>query len=94
MEEPPAAGQRVLDVELGALVPHPNNVRDALGDVTSLAASLAQHGVLQLLVVVSRTAFSAARPDVELNASAEWVILAGHRRPAATQAAMTPAVPA
>ncbi|OLM28276.1 Chromosome (plasmid) partitioning protein ParB / Stage 0 sporulation protein J [Pseudonocardia sp. Ae717_Ps2] len=93
VEEPPGAGERVLDVQLGALAPHPDNVRDALGDVTSLAASIAERGVLQPLVVVSRAAFGAARPDVELDAGAEWVILAGHRRLAGAQLAAAPTVP-
>ncbi|MDN5920168.1 MAG: ParB/RepB/Spo0J family partition protein [Pseudonocardia sp.] len=92
-EAPPADGERIRIVELGALAPHPDNIRDGMGDVAGIGASIAERGVLQPLVVVSRAAFEAARPDVDLGAGPEWVILAGHRRHAGAQVACVPTVP-
>ncbi|MDN5916848.1 MAG: ParB/RepB/Spo0J family partition protein, partial [Pseudonocardia sp.] len=92
-EAPPVEGERILTVELGALAPHPDNIRDGMGDVSGIGASIAERGVLQPLVVVSRAAFEAARPDVDLGVGPEWVILAGHRRHAGAQLACVPTVP-
>lgn len=79
-EQPPAPGERIVDVDVAHLAPHPDNIRDRLGDVTGLGESIAERGVLQPLVVVSRTAFTAQRSDVELDAAVQYVIVAGHRR--------------
>ncbi len=64
------------------VIPHPGNIRDDVGDVTELAASIRAHGILQPLVV---------RPHPQ---KAGWfVILAGHRRFAAAKAAGLDEVP-
>lgn len=61
-----------LDVDL--IHPHPANVREDLGDLTELAASIDVHGVLQPLTV---------RPHP--TRSGHYELLAGHRRYAAAR---------
>lgn len=62
--------------------PHPANVREDLGDVTDLVASIEAQGVLQPLVVQP----APGRPG-------RYVILAGHRRFAAAKKAGLEEVP-
>lgn len=69
-------------VELERLVPHTGNVRRDVGDVTELAASIAEVGVLEPLLV-------APHPDQP----GDYLVIAGHRRLAAAQLACVPAVP-
>jgi ParB family transcriptional regulator, chromosome partitioning protein len=64
--------QSVRHLPVDALVQHPGNVRDDLGDVTELAASIREHGLLQPLVVTEHA-------DGE-----RYILLAGHRRLAAS----------
>lgn len=64
---------RMLDVDL--LHGHRQNVRDQVGDITELAASIRQHGLVQPIVVTEH-------PD----RPGQYLILAGHRR---TEAART-----
>ncbi len=49
--------------------PHPANVREHLGDLTDLVASIRAQGILQPLVV---------QPDPKRHGC--YIILAGHRR--------------
>ncbi|WP_226358236.1 ParB/RepB/Spo0J family partition protein [Pseudonocardia sp. ICBG601] len=92
-EQPPAPGERIVDVDVAHLTPHPDNIRDSLGDVTGLGESIAERGVLQPLVVVSRAAFTAQRSDVELDVAVQYVIVAGHRRHAGAVHTGVPTVP-
>ncbi|MET0235689.1 MAG: ParB/RepB/Spo0J family partition protein [Kibdelosporangium sp.] len=70
---------RVLDI--ADIVPHPDNPRSNLGDTTELQHSIAQLGVLQPLIVVSRDAFLAANPAAANRLdNGTWVALDGHRR--------------
>ena len=39
-------------IETGRLIPHPNNPRQDLGDLTELSESIKIHGVLQNLTVI------------------------------------------
>lgn len=88
----PAATLVQLDVDL--IAPHPHNVRDAVGDVTELAASIAQRGVLQPLTVVTVAAFLIHNPDLaELVEIGDYVTIAGHRRLAAAKLAKASHVP-
>lgn len=90
----PAAPTLVhLDVNL--IAPHPHNVRDTVGDVTELAASIAKQGLLQPLTVVTVAAFLAHNPDLaELVEIGDYVTIAGHRRLAAAKHAKVATVPA
>lgn len=58
---------RMIDVDL--LVGHAQNVREAVGDITELAASIRQHGLVQPVVVTEHP----VKDD-------HFLILAGHRR--------------
>lgn len=62
--------------------PHPANVREDLGDLTELTASIEAHGIIQPLVV---------RPHPQLHGM--FVILAGHRRYEAAKKAGLEEVP-
>lgn len=64
--------------------PHPDNVRRDLGDLTELTASIKAQGVLQPIVVVPN-------PD---GIEGEMLLIAGHRRLAATRAAGRGLIPA
>lgn len=69
-------------VHVSRLAPHPANVRDDLGDLADLAASIRVHGVLQPIVV---------QPHVQ--GGGRYLILAGHRRYAAAKKAGLDMVP-
>lgn len=77
-QEPQAGGvmakhrQTVSMLPAAALVPHPNNVRKSIGDVSELAASIRQNGLVQPIVVTQH-------PSRDYH----YLILAGHRRHAA-----------
>ncbi|MBW0088628.1 ParB/RepB/Spo0J family partition protein [Pseudonocardia sp. KRD-184] len=89
----PSGADRV-EVEVARLAPNPENPRGDVGDVTEIAASIAEAGVLQPLVVVTRAAYLATRPDAVLDpADAEWIVLIGHRRRAGALHAGVATVP-
>jgi ParB family chromosome partitioning protein len=56
-----------------SLLGHRQNVRDNVGDVSELAASIRQHGLIQPIVVTPHP-----------NHAGKYLILAGHRRAAAS----------
>lgn len=66
-------------VHVDQLIPDPNNVRDDLGDLTELARSIREKGILQAIV--------ARRHDGQL------IIVMGHRRAAAARLAGLRTVP-
>jgi ParB/RepB/Spo0J family partition protein len=72
----------VIRVALADIDPHPRNPRHQLGDLTDLAASIGEVGVLQPLVIV----------HAPTGGTPYWV-LAGHRRYAAAQLAVLAEVP-
>ena len=61
----------IVMIKRSQLHPHPDNPRKNLGDLTELADSIAEHGIMQNLTVV---------PDTE-----GYRILIGHRRFAASE---------
>lgn len=67
-------------IPLRSIDPHPHNPRRELGDLTELAASIAQHGVLEPIVVVAD--------------GKRYLTIAGHRRSAAAAIAKAKTVPA
>jgi ParB family chromosome partitioning protein len=67
-------GQRYVHID--RVEPHPDNVRDELGDLSELAASIKVHGVLQPLVVEPHPTRAGA-----------FRAVAGHRRLAAARLA-------
>ena len=72
----------ILYLKLDALVPHPQNPRKELGDLTELADSIKAMGVMQNLTVIPE--------DEEWNT---FKILIGHRRAAAAKLAGLEEVP-
>ncbi|VXB82809.1 ParB/RepB/Spo0J family partition protein [Aeromicrobium sp. 9AM] len=66
--------QTATMLPLAQLVPHPNNVRKQIGDISELAASIRQNGLVQPIVVTQRP-----------NRIGQWLILAGHRRAKAAE---------
>ena len=69
-----------VSVPIDRIEPNPRNVRDGLGDLTELAASITLHGILQPLVAYHRGG------DI-------YQLLIGHRRHAAAQMAGLTEVP-
>ena len=75
------ATEAAADVPISAVAPHPDNVRQHLGDLTELVRSIKSHGVLQPLLVLP-----ADDEGVHL-------VVAGHRRLAAATRAGVERVP-
>lgn len=84
------AGIQLISVD--RLIPHPDNPRKELGDLTELAESIRDNGILQNLTVVPAMLVPTvwqeicARPDVE-DVEASYVVVIGHRRMAAAKLA-------
>lgn len=72
--------RKIVDLELDKLVPHPNNPRKDLGDLTELADSIKKNGIMQNLTVVD-------------NGKGEYTVIIGHRRCAAAKLASVETVP-
>ena len=85
----------VITAALRQVVPHPDNPRSQLGDLTEMAETIAAGGLIQPLVVMTAAAWRAANPDRagDIDPDARWVILAGHRRRAAAELAGSHDVP-
>lgn len=86
--------QGLLLVRVDQIAPHPDNPRDNLGELEELSASIRSLGLRQPIVVVPREAFQIANPGVVLPPTAQWVVIAGHRRRAAAELADVEEVPA
>ncbi|WP_101784253.1 ParB/RepB/Spo0J family partition protein [Nonomuraea indica] len=86
---PPVEGGAAVDGPLATELPldrihdHPGNIRDDIGDITELAASIRAQGLLQPITV---------RPHP--NMPGQYELLAGHRRRAAALQAGLKIVPA
>lgn len=85
-----AADQGHQMMAVGDIARNPENP-GRLDDLDGLAESIAEVGVLQPLLVCSRSAYSGPRPEVEI--SGDWVLLAGERRLAAASRAGVAEVP-
>ncbi|MES0838379.1 ParB/RepB/Spo0J family partition protein [Nocardiopsis tropica] len=86
-----AAGEAPADparVPLAHLAGNPENPRESLGDLSELANSLTEHGLLQPLHVIPRRAYVQAHPEHEAAvAEAVFVVINGNRRLAAAHRA-------
>lgn len=76
------ARQTVAHVPIERLTAHPANIRDDLGDLTDLARSIVEHGILQPLTVTE-----------DLDRDGALLLLAGHRRLGAACLAKLDTVP-
>jgi ParB family transcriptional regulator, chromosome partitioning protein len=73
-------------VPLAQLVGNPENPRESLGDLSELAGSLTEHGLLQPLHVLPRRAYVQVHPEHETAVGeAVFVVINGNRRLAAAQ---------
>ena len=97
-----AEGQRFIEARTEAITPHPYNDPSRSTPQpdnprwTELVNSVRAAGVQVPILVVSRSAFTKARPELEplLGPAAQYVIIYGHRRRAAAVEAGLPTVPA
>src|SRR5664279_5113960 len=85
----------VITAALRQVVPHPDNPRSQVGDLTEMAETIGVGGLIQPLVVMTAAAWRAANPHRagDVDPDARWVILAGHRRRAAAELAGSHDVP-
>ncbi|MEU3020206.1 ParB/RepB/Spo0J family partition protein [Nocardiopsis sp. NPDC007018] len=86
-----AAGDAPADparVPLAQLVGNPENPRESLGDLSELARSLTEHGLLQPLHVIPRRSYVQVHPEHGTAVGeAVFVVINGNRRLAAAQQA-------
>ncbi|MEV0287893.1 ParB/RepB/Spo0J family partition protein [Kribbella sp. NPDC050820] len=88
------AGASVPEVPTDTVAPNPDNPRVDLGDLSEIAKSIEEKGILQPLVVTTAAAFLAKQPHHrEAIGAADYVIVAGHRRHGGAQLASRPTVP-
>lgn len=81
-----AATAQLLDIPLEQIRPHPDNPRRNLGDLTDLAASIREQGLLEPLLVEPN--------EREADGGFRYQLIAGHRRLAAAAKASLTTVPA
>lgn len=86
----PSTGAAYAEVPIEAVAPNRRNVRTDLGDLTELAASISEVGVLEPCVV--RTLTAADRAD-GYPQEARYVLVMGERRWAASRQAQQPTLP-
>lgn len=81
----------IEQLPVSRLLPHPDNPRKDLGDLTELTESVRENGILQNLTVVSADQV----PFVQIPDPQEtwYVVIIGHRRHAAAKAAGLETVP-
>lgn len=86
-----AAGETPIDpnrVPLSQLVGNPENPREELGDLSELATSLSEQGLLQPLHVIPRNAYLEVHPGhATVIGDAAFVVVNGNRRLAAARMA-------
>jgi len=82
----------MMNIDVNKIYPHPRNPRKNVGDVTELAASIVQNGVLQNLTVIPRMDAPASASITEPDET-EYTVIIGHRRLAAAKFAGLTEVP-
>lgn len=80
----------ILKLPTYQLIPHPENPRKELGDLTEMAQSVKKHGILQNLTVVP---VDRDGKDIDANHADKYMVIIGHRRLAAAKAAGLEEVP-
>lgn len=97
-----ADGQRFVEAPTAAIAPHPYNVprrsapRPDSASWIELVNSIQASGVQVPILLVTRAAFAAARPELDkaIAPGAEYITVYGHRRRAAAAAAGLATIPA
>ncbi|RSS81238.1 ParB/RepB/Spo0J family partition protein [Streptomyces sp. WAC06614] len=93
--EVPGRPAQGLRLRVSTLAHNPYNPREELQDIEELADSVTARGLIQPVTVVSRAAFLAAHPGHEQSiGEAEYVVVDGNRRLAASNMAGLDDVPA
>lgn len=80
---------RIDLISVDKLIPHPNNPRKVIGDVSELADSIKKSGILQNLTVVPNR----KSPDEHARLCDSYTVIIGHRRLAAAEQAGLTEVP-
>ncbi|MEV6672896.1 ParB/RepB/Spo0J family partition protein [Streptomyces sp. NPDC051162] len=77
------------ELPLSAISQNPDNPREKVGDVSDLASTLLEVGLVQAITVATVEAYLKVRPERadELDEGAEYVVVDGHRRHAAAREA-------
>lgn len=83
-----ASAHENLTAPLADIAANPTNPRTDLGDLTELAASIAESGLVQPLIVATAATWHRHHPDQgDALSGRPWVLVAGHRRLAAAELA-------
>uniref|UniRef100_UPI0030E58625 ParB/RepB/Spo0J family partition protein n=1 Tax=Streptomyces tubercidicus TaxID=47759 RepID=UPI0030E58625 len=84
-----ASGRPAAKLPTHLISENPDNPREALGDVSDLAQTLHEVGLVNAISVVTVDAYLAERPDRsgDLEDGAQYVVVDGHRRLAAAREA-------
>jgi len=86
----------ITNIPITKLIPHPNNPRQDLGDLTELAASITESGILQNLTVVPAIITEDVPGEYGSTATERtnaYMVIIGHRRMAAAKLAGLTEVP-
>lgn len=81
----------IVNLPVSRLIPHPENPRKDLGDLTEMTESIKKNGVLQNLTVIPKSKDKVT--DADANTADYYMVIIGHRRMAAAKAAGVDYVP-
>ena len=81
----------ILNISVNRLVPHPENPRKNIGDISEMTESIRKNGVLQNLTVIPKNADETDADGLEM--ADHYVVIIGHRRLEAARAAGIDSVP-
>ncbi|MEE0963077.1 MAG: ParB/RepB/Spo0J family partition protein [Ruminococcus bromii] len=79
---------KIIEIEVERLHPHPNNPRKNVGDVSELSESIKKSGIMQNLTVVPWVSEMTGKGE-----EGEYTVIIGHRRMAAAKQAGLKSVP-
>lgn len=92
-EEETASENNITYIDVDNIDPHPHNPRKDVGDVTELANSIKQNGIMQNLTVVPWFSTTTDKPSDSGAMEGYYRVLIGHRRLAAAKQAGLEKVP-
>lgn len=81
----------IINISVTSLIPHPENPRKDLGDLTEMTESVKKNGILQNLTVIPKD--KDGNDCTSLDNPAKYMVIIGHRRLAAAKAAGIDSVP-
>lgn len=92
-EEETTSENHITYIDVKKIDPHPHNPRKDVGDVTELANSIKQNGIMQNLTVVPWFSSTSGQPADDDSMDGYYRVLIGHRRLAAAKQAGLEKVP-